>query len=78
MKITTLDQLKPGDAGTVTQLNAEGQLRSRLMDMGMITGTQVTMIRKAPLGDPLEVEVRGYSLSLRKKEARLVSLEMAE
>lgn len=77
MKNTTLDQLKPGDEGKVKALNAQGQLRTRLMDMGMITGTTVTMVRKAPLGDPLEVEIRGYSLSLRKEEAKLVDLEIA-
>ena len=76
MKLQTLDQLKPGQAGTVKLLNAQGQLRTRLMDMGMITGTLVTMVRKAPLGDPLEVEIRGYSLSLRKEEARLIDLEI--
>ena len=72
-----LDQLKPGESGVIARMAAEGQLRSRLMDMGLIKGTQVTMVRKAPLGDPLEIEVKGYSLSLRKQEASLIYLEPA-
>lgn len=70
-----LDQLKPGESGVITNMMAEGRLRSRLMDMGLLKGTEITLIRKAPLGDPLEIEVKGYSLSLRKKEASMIYLE---
>ncbi len=78
MDNTSLDQLKPGQFGKIISLNAQGKLRTRLLDMGLVTGTIITMIRKAPLGDPLEIEVKGYCLSLRMKEAELIMLEMTK
>jgi Fe2+ transport system protein FeoA len=78
MQNTSLDRLKPGHNGKIVSLKAQGKLRTRLLDMGLVTGSEVTMIRKAPLGDPLEIEVKGYSLSLRKSEAELITLELAK
>lgn len=70
----TLDQLKPGDSGTVGELRGEGAVHQRLLEMGVIEGAGVEVVRMAPLGDPMEIIVQGYHLSLRKSEAALVSL----
>lgn len=71
----TLDQLKPGEKGVVASLRGDGAIQQRLLEMGVIEGTEVAMVRHAPLGDPVEIRVQGYHLSLRKAEARLVELE---
>ncbi len=72
--LASLDQLEPGDAGTVVELRACGPLRRRMLDMGLIPGTAVEVLRVAPLGDPMEVRIRGYNLSLRKKEAATIAV----
>lgn len=64
-----LSMLEPGEEGTVTRLTAEGSLRKRLLDMGLVPGTGVRFVRISPLGDPVEVEVRNTRLSLRRLEA---------
>jgi ferrous iron transport protein A len=71
----TLDQLKPGQSGVVAALHGNGTVQQRLLEMGVIEGAEVEMVRRAPLGDPLEIIVQGYHLSLRKAEAKLVELE---
>lgn len=71
----TLDQLKPGESGVVAALHGNGAIHQRLLEMGVFEGAEVSMVRRAPLGDPLEIVVQGYHLSLRKAEARLVELE---
>ena len=71
----TLDKLKPGESATVVRLNGEGAVKRRIMDMGLTKGTEVTVRKVAPLGDPIEITVRGYELSLRKDEA--VKIEVA-
>jgi len=71
----TLDLQKPGFRGTVTRVGGEGPVRRRLMEMGVTSGTPIELERLAPLGDPLEVKVRGYHLSLRKEEAANVYVE---
>ena len=76
--LKTLDQFKIGETGRITQVNGEGRLRRRLFDMGVTPGATVYLRKKAPLGDPLEVTIRGYELTLRKSEAELVVLEMEE
>ena len=63
-----------GDSATVVKLHGEGALRRHLMDMGLTKGVSVTVRKVAPLGDPLEVTVRGYELSLRKEEAASVEV----
>ena len=76
--LKTLDQFKIGETGRITQVTGEGRLRRRLFDMGVTPGATVYLRKKAPLGDPLEVTIRGYELTLRKSEAELVILEMEE
>ena len=76
--LKTLDLLKIGETGRIVQVTGEGRLRRRLFDMGVTPGATVYLRKKAPLGDPLEVTIRGYELTLRKSEAELVVLEMEE
>lgn len=71
----TLEDLKPGQEGVVASLGKKGPIRRRIMDMGITPGVQVKVIKVAPLGDPVEVNVRGYELSLRKAEARQIELK---
>lgn len=71
----TLEDLKPGQDGTVASLGEKGPVRRRLMDMGITPGVSIKVIKVAPLGDPVEVNVRGYELSLRKAEARQIVLK---
>jgi ferrous iron transport protein A len=71
----TLDQLAPNQSATVCRVLGEGAVRRRLMDMGLLKGVTVQMVKTAPLGDPLDVLVRGYHLSLRKSEAQWVEIE---
>lgn len=68
----TLKDAKPGDTVTVQKLDGQGALRRRILDMGITKGTQVQVRKVAPLGDPVEVVVRGYELSLRKSEAETI------
>ena len=72
--MTTLADLKPGTRAVVTGF-ATGDVPGRLLEMGLLPGTPVEVVRAAPLGDPLDVRVRGYHLSLRCHEARLVAVE---
>lgn len=73
-----LDQFKVGETGLIKQVEGEGRLRRRLFDMGVTPGAKVYLRKKAPLGDPLEVTIRGYELTLRKTEAQLVVLEVED
>ena len=72
--IITLDQLTPGQSGRVQKVGGEGPVRRRLMDMGITNGTEITMVKTSPLGDPVEYLVRGYRLSLRKSEAQMIKV----
>jgi ferrous iron transport protein A len=69
--------LKPGATGRITAIGAIGPLKRRLMDMGVLVGEEITVRKVAPLGDPIEVKVKSYSLSLRKKEAQGIEVEVA-
>ncbi len=73
-----LDEFKQGETGLIKTVEGEGRLRRRLFDMGVTPGAVVTLRKKAPLGDPIEITIRNYELSLRKAEAALVTLEVAE
>lgn len=73
MKI--LSQLKIGEKGTVVAVNGEGAVRRRLFDMGITPGAEVYLRKKAPLGDPIEIAIRGYELTLRKTEASQVEVK---
>ncbi len=70
----TLFDLKPGEEGTVAAIGCKGALKRRIMDMGVTPGTAIKVIKIAPLGDPIEVNIRGYELSLRKEEAKQINL----
>lgn len=73
--MTTLDVLPLGSSARVTAVGGEPGVRRRLLEMGLVPGTTITALRRAPLGDPLELSVRGYLLSLRIEQAKLVSVE---
>lgn len=64
-----LDRLTPGERGRIARIDAEPGITRRLMELGLVPGTDIEMVRAAPLGDPLEVAVRGLHLSLRRSEA---------
>jgi len=73
----TLDELRIGQRARVTALSGSGPLTQRLMTLGLLEGTPVAMIRRALGGDPLEIDVMGYALSLRKAEAKQISVELS-
>ena len=72
----TLKEVKIGETVKVVKLHGEGPVKRRIMDMGITKGTEVFVRKVAPLGDPMEVTVRGYELSLRKSEAETVLMEV--
>jgi Fe2+ transport system protein FeoA len=72
----TLNRMEIGQRGRVTQLAARSDVHHRLMEMGLIRGATVELVRLAPLGDPMDIKVRGYHLSLRKEDAKLVEVEL--
>lgn len=71
----TLKEVKVGETVKVVKLHGEGAVKRRIMDMGLTKGTQVYVRKVAPLGDPIEVTVRGYELSIRKDDAQMVEVE---
>lgn len=71
-----LDEFNIGETGQIVKVEGEGRLRRRLFDMGVTPGAEVMLRKKAPLGDPIEIKLRGYELTLRKSEAQLVILEV--
>lgn len=71
-----LSEFNIGEIGRITNVEGEGKIRKRLFDMGVTNGAVVTLRKKAPLGDPIEVTIRGYELTLRKNEAIAVTLEV--
>jgi ferrous iron transport protein A len=70
----TLDELKLGQRATITSVDNEGPLAQRLMSLGLLEGTTVALLRCALGGDPIEIDVMGYALSLRKAEARQIDI----
>lgn len=74
--LKTLDQFVVGECGVVKNMTAEGKIKRRLLDMGITNGTQIFLRKKAPLGDPLEITVRGYELTLRKAEGACIVMEI--
>ena len=70
-----LSELRIGERATVTAVNGEGAVRRRLFDMGITPGAEVYLRKKAPLGDPIEIAIRGYELTLRKAEAAHVEIK---
>ena len=71
----TLKQVKIGGIAKVVKLHGEGALKRRIMDMGITKGVEVKVRKVAPLGDPIEITVRGYELSLRKEDAETIEIE---
>ena len=71
----TLRQVKVGETVTVVKLHGEGAVKRRIMDMGITKGVQVYVRKVAPLGDPVEVNVRGYDLSIRKNDAEMIEVQ---
>lgn len=73
---STLNELSPGSRGKVVRIGAKGSLRRRILDMGLVPGVEISVKGVAPLGDPIEILVRGYRLSLRKQEAASIFVEV--
>lgn len=71
----TLRIAKPGDTVKVSGINGEGALKRRIMDMGVTKGVEIYVRKVAPFGDPMEVTVRGYELSVRKADAEIIEIE---
>ncbi len=72
----SLDELKPGEKGRVVKTAGSGSVYRRILDMGIVKGAEIRVQRVAPLGDPIEVEIKGYHLSLRKNEAANIYMEV--
>jgi ferrous iron transport protein A len=70
----TLKNVRIGETATVVRLHGEGALRRRIMDMGVTKGTEIFVRKVAPLGDPIELTVRGYELSIRKSDAEMIEV----
>ena len=71
----TLRDLKVGESGVIAKVNTTGALKQRFMDMGLTKNVEVKIIKIAPLGDPIEIEVRGYNLSIRKADAQNIEMK---
>lgn len=76
--MSTVNDLKPGQFGIVKKINCEGRLKRRIADMGITPGAFVFMKRVAPFGDPIQISVRGYNLSIRKSEAQKIEVSIVE
>lgn len=74
----TLDMLNAGESGVITAVGGEGVLRCRLLDMGLIPQTRITVSKIAPMGDPMELQLRGYVLTLRREDARSIEIKKVE
>ena len=72
--MSTLNQVKAGNAVTVAKIHGEGALKRRIMDMGITKGVEILVRKVAPLGDPMEITVRGYELSIRKHDAEIIEV----
>jgi Fe2+ transport system protein FeoA len=76
MPTKPLNELKPKEKGKIVKISGGGGIHRRLLDMGLVSGSEVEMERVAPLGDPVEVRIKGYHLSLRKEEAIKIQVEV--
>ena len=77
-RIMTLRDVKIGESAIVKTVGGEGALRQHFLDMGVIPGAKVTVVRFAPMGDPVELRIHGYELTLRKEDAEIVEIETEE
>lgn len=73
--MNTLNDLRPGETGIITEIKLDGLMKRRLIDLGVTTGAKIKMLRAAPLGDPVEYCILGYNLSIRRVEARKILIE---
>jgi len=73
-----LSELRPGERGVITRVTGSGEVRRRILDMGLVRGTEIVVVRRAPLGDPIEFLLKGYNLSLRREESEHVYVEVEE
>ncbi len=78
MNTRPLSKLEPDERGIIIRVGGSGDIRRRLLDMGVVTGTEVEVERVAPLGDPVQIKIKGYDLALRKKEAEKIQVEVTE
>ncbi|MDD4873948.1 MAG: FeoA family protein [Dehalococcoidales bacterium] len=76
MILKPLSELNNGEKGKIVKIKLGGRIRQRLTDMGMVTGSEIIMERVAPLGDPIEIKLKGYNLSLRKEVASRIDIEV--
>lgn len=76
MAIKKLSQMQPGEAGIVVKVNGSGNVKFRLIDMGVVKGSKLQVVKFAPLGDPIEIKIKGFSLSLRKNESEMIDVEV--
>ena len=76
MPVKLLNELEKGEKGRIVKIGGKGSVHRRLLDMGLVSGSEVEMQRVAPLGDPIEIKVKGYNLSLRKAEAASIEVEV--
>jgi ferrous iron transport protein A len=74
--LKSLEEFKIGEAGVIKSVSGDGRIRRRMFDMGVTPGARIVLRKKAPLGDPLQITIRGYELTLRKAEAAYVILEV--
>ncbi len=78
MSETTLDVLEPGSKAKVISIKGKGATRKRILDMGIVPGVEIEIIKRAPLKDPVEFKVKGYNLSMRQREAGLIVVQPLE
>jgi ferrous iron transport protein A len=74
----TLNRVNPGKKARIIQIKGKGSARRRILDMGMVPGAEIEVIKRAPLGDPIEFKIKGYNITLRKKEAEQIIVQELE
>lgn len=74
--IKTLNDLCPGEVAVVAKVTGNGMVKRRIIDMGLVAGTEVLLQKLAPLGDPMEIKIKGFNLSLRKTEAAMIEVQV--
>lgn len=78
MAIKQLKDMKPGESGAIAALHGSGNIKHRLIDMGLVKGTKIHVVKFAPLGDPVEVRVKNFELALRISEAGMIDVDVDE
>ncbi len=78
MSVRKLSLMKPGETGVVVKINGKGNVKQRLIDMGIVRGTRVKIVKYAPMGDPIEIQLKSFELALRKSEAETIDVDMQE